>query len=394
MLINFQQINPDDFKISERNIKDVGKVFLITPTFAKHSWSKEEYPLRSLLCLPDGKIVSSGFMKFFNYGEKPSQDELLRDSILKGTSWYTEKMDGSLVIRSVINGKVNIRTRGSHTMEDGFFEPINKLISEKYPNLLDPSKDAQYSILFEYTSPENKVVVSYQESSLTVLGMMDLNDFPPKFVSSPEILKRLESDYGTQAVKFFKLPDSLEEIIKEIRNWRGIEGVVVWSRLDDGSLMLTKIKSSEYIRIHALKFQFSEEKLIQYFWYQNIKSVEELKDEFFKLGVDWESISFIEPIFFNYLELKNKYSQIILEFLEKIDSNQISLLESKKEKVFKLQELSEENKFLFSVGIQYLNGSLNVEDVIASQILGISLRSLENHKKTSDFSIKKLQLKE
>ncbi len=162
-MINFDEINRDEFQISKRFLKEIGEVILITPSFEKHKWTPSELHLRSLLCTPDGKICSSGFQKFKNLGEDPEVDLLVKQSILEGKSWFTSKMDGSLVIRSVINGKVHFRTRGSHTLGEGFIGPIMKMVQERYPKLLDPNLDARYSILFEYTSPENKIVVDYAQ---------------------------------------------------------------------------------------------------------------------------------------------------------------------------------------------------------------------------------------
>jgi len=237
MRINFSTINLDDFRVSNREHEDIGPVVMITPTFTKHSWSPDEFHLRSLMCREDGEVISSGFGKFQNYSENPELDKITDKAILSGEAWFAEKMDGSLLIRSVIDGKVHLRTRGSHTLGEGFKEPIEELISKKYPNLMDPTKDSRYSILFEYTSPDNLVVLQYEEPQLTVLGLVDLTADPVEFYSDPKLVQNLEADYGTPAVKFHDLKGDVDNIIEEIDGWRGSEmAVYIWQKLRQQSI--------------------------------------------------------------------------------------------------------------------------------------------------------------
>ena len=379
MYIQFDKINRNDFQVSERELEGVGKVILITPTFTKHKWSDEDRHFRSLLCLPDGKVVSSGFFKFHNHGEAPELDRITEQAILNGTAWFTNKEDGSLLIRSVINGRVVFRTRGSHTMEDKFSEPIMKLIEEKYPVLLDPTIDARYSVLFEYTSPDNLIVVQYDEPKLTVLGLMDLTGDPyPEFVSDPDILSMLEASYGTPAVKFYHLPNSLPEIIDQVRGWKGKEGIVVWCRLPNGKLHLSKIKADEYKRLHALKFQLSDEKIRQLCWYKNITTLDQLKAEFFRLGVDWEAVTFVEPIFNAFISKKEKVTQQVQALIARIQEEDVENFPTRKDKARRIEELSEGNRRMFAVGIHYVMTDHDVQNHIDAMTLDVSINQLRN----------------
>ena len=382
-MIDFNEIDKNDFQISERHLEGVGKVILITPTFTKHKYTDADRHLRSLLCLPDGKVISSGFHKAHNYGEVPELDRITEMSILNETALFTEKADGSLLIRSVINGKVHLRTRGSHTMDDKFGPAIMNLIEEKYPKLLDATIDTRYSVLFEYVSPNNLIVIPYEKTELIVLGLMDLSSPIPEFVSDPDILSMLEASYGTPAVKFYHLPNSLPEIIDQVRGWKGKEGIVVWCRLPNGKMHLSKIKASEYIRIHSLKFQLTKEKVQHLVWFKDITTLDQLKAEFFRLGVDWEAVSFVEAIFNEYLRRKSEVELDVAGMIARIISEDVENLPTRKDKALKVQELAGSNRRLFQVGIHYVMESHDIQQFIDAMTLELSVAQLKNARKNA-----------
>lgn len=380
MRINFEEINRDDFQVSAKDLSGFGPVVLIGPSFTKHRWSDTDRHLRSLLCRPDGEIISSGFPKFHNHGEVLELDQITQDAILSGQAWFTEKMDGSLLIRSVIDGKVHFRTRGSPSMEEKFSEPIMRLVGEKYPKLLDPAFDKRYSVLFEYTSPENLIVIQYEDIKLTVLGLMDLSASPPEFVSDPNLLRDLESFYGTPAVKFHELSGDLSEVIEQVRSWKGKEGIVAWCRLADGKLHMSKIKASEYIRIHSLKFQLTNTRLFQFCWYRDITSLDQLKSEMFKLGVDFEAVAFIQPVFEDYLQRKEESIQAVQDWIALLDTHNLREA-TRKDAALKMRELSAGKTVLFNVGVEYIFGSGNLQKYIDAMTMGITVNQIPNFRK-------------
>ncbi len=218
---------------------------------------------------------------------------------------------------------------------------------------------------------------------------MDLSAFPPEFMGSPKLIQDLENTYGTPGVKFHDLPGDLSEITEQIKSWKGAEGIVVWTQLENGQLHLTKIKAAEYIRIHSLKFQLSDEKVRQMCWYKNIDTLEKLKTEFYRLGVDWEAISFILPVFETFLERKQEVEFKTKTFLEEISRRNVSALPDRKQKVFALQDLCQNEKRLFNIGIDYvINSDLEkVQEGIDAWILDISSKALKNFRKdASEFA--------
>jgi RNA ligase len=377
MHLDISEIDQEQFYVSERFIPSIGKVYLITPKQSKHSWNNKELHLRSLLLDANFRVCSSGFGKFFNYGEKPELDALTEQAIQTGNTIFTEKADGSLIIRSVINGQVHFRTRGSHVLADEFAIPVMELVNRRYPRLLDPNLDVRYSLLFEFTSPNNKIILGYQEPELTALGAMDLSASPPEFVSCPEAI---QDTYGTPAVAFHKLQGSLFEVIEQVRSWKDSEGIVVWCQLPNGQLHLAKIKTTEYIRLHGLKYHFSAEKCRQFFWYKDISSEQQLQDALFSLGIDWEFAQFILPDLNEYIAHSNKIRQEVSDLIELIKLNGVNALPTRKEKALMIKELTAENTKLFNIGIQYAVGE-DIQNHVDALILGVGLNSVKNYRK-------------
>ena len=290
-------------------------------------------------------------------------------------------MDGSLIIRSVIKGEVNFRTRGSHHLADDFVGPVMSLVKDKYPKLLDPTTDTRYSILFEYTAPDNRIVLEYNESRLTVLGMIDLSGVIPEVHTSPELVLKLEEDYGTPAVKFHNLGESIEDVLDGVRTWKGSEGVVVWCTLPNGKMHFAKIKAAEYIRIHSLKFHLTHDKVIMFCYIKEIDSLEKLQNEMHELGVDWEAVSFVESYFNEYIERKLLIEPKVADFIREIEEKGVSELPNRKEKAITLQNMTGNDRGLFNIGIQYVLGNKSVvKPGTDALILGISMKRLENYK--------------
>ena len=75
MHINISEINLENFYVNHREIDGIGPVVLVIPRKDFFDWDLDSLHLRSVLCRPDGEVISAGFPKFFNFGEKESHDD-------------------------------------------------------------------------------------------------------------------------------------------------------------------------------------------------------------------------------------------------------------------------------------------------------------------------------
>jgi hypothetical protein len=127
--------------------------YLIIPNIDA-KWTKHNLHMRSLIVRgSDFEVLSSGFPKFFNAGEKPDaypDPEKHKDWIINS------KIDGSLLIADYVNDQFSMRTRGtaSYVTQDNAADFEQLLI--KYPFVLNALKENQdLSFLFEIVTPNN-----------------------------------------------------------------------------------------------------------------------------------------------------------------------------------------------------------------------------------------------
>src|SRR4051812_24434066 len=104
----YHELDPEQFNFKEGVVAGEECV-LITPKDITCKWTHENQHYRSVIVLKSsGEVISRGFSKFVNWGEKP-------DFQPWDMSWPIDarhKLDGSLLIVSKYKGEFIIRTRG------------------------------------------------------------------------------------------------------------------------------------------------------------------------------------------------------------------------------------------------------------------------------------------
>lgn len=236
--------DPEQFNFKECEIGG-DKCWLITPKDMSTSWDDENARFRSCIVRQsDNFVVSQGFGKFTNFGEKPLFQPW-------DNSWKIEarhKLDGSLLIVSKYKGELIIRTRGTvdaRQMANG--HEIDLLI-KKYPEAFNCGfyNTFDYTYLFEWTTPSNIIVLrEHDEPTLTLVGMV--NNISSYYVDQ-KCLDIYAVSMGVNRPQKYEY-DSIEECIMDVAAWKGKEGVVLYS--PDGQT-LKKIKADEYCELHKL----------------------------------------------------------------------------------------------------------------------------------------------
>lgn len=369
MKLDLATINRDDFDIVPGRAAGL-PVFLVRPRPSKHTWTDADRHLRSLLLADDGEILSSGFPKFHNFGEDPERDAVTAAAIAEGAVLFTEKLDGSLIIRDVIGGQVHFRTRGNFDL--GEFEPlVIPVIRDRYPRLLDPSLCPAASLLMEFTSPDARVVLRYETADLAHLGyMLKHADRLPELI--PVLLYTVA---GLPRVRSYPLARDAAEVAAQVRGWRDAEGIVAWC---GGSLdaLLTKFKSDHYLQIHALKFALSDERLRLFCVRNGIETAGALRDGLQALGLDWEAVQFVLPAFEAHMDGLTLTRLRVRRFLYAAAEAGIFDLADRGAKARALQAMTADGSEwagLFHVGIMHATGqAAKVDELVYSMALGMT----------------------
>lgn len=294
---------------------------LIVPIHQAVEWHGKMVWYRSRVEHDDGRIVSMGFPKFFNLGERQDDKGAVRRACEKdGQIRYTDKRDGSLIIRSVFDGKVIVRTRGSFSI--GLDKKCEEQLFECAPkNFLDSSWGANYSILYEFTSPDNTIVVPYKSPNLTCLGAVH-HEYDPILLSSTET-SALFPDAAIDWVNWTEATvDSIQDIIDLVEMYAGMpsdnpeerhverhpEGIV----LEIGGRRV-KVKNSDYLNKHRLKYYLKDKELRYLCLQHGIQTSDQFDELTQVLKVDWEVAQVLQERFEQYVaELsacKNKLAE-------------------------------------------------------------------------------------
>lgn len=243
--------------------------WLITPEIDA-KWNKNNLFYRSLIVDREGNVLSSGWPKFFNYGEKPEcypEPENFND-------WKIEdKIDGSLLIADYVNDQFSMRTRGTVSYSSQKNAEDFELLPKKYPKVIEFLKENTHiSLLFEIVTPNNVIVVRSKQIDFYLIGAINKNEMC--VVSSSDLTNIWRKIGGMSTPQSYNFLDTndLSKISECIKHWKGKEGIVV--SYNNGQNRI-KFKSDWYCFIHRVKSQLnSTDNLIDFYIEKEIPSAE------------------------------------------------------------------------------------------------------------------------
>jgi len=195
---------------------------------------------------PNGTIAARPFHKFFNIGEKeetqPNKIDLSKHHVIQ------QKLDGSMVHPchlGFIGDKLVWMTKMGIT-------DISKDVSEfveEHPYYKDFAKLCyvnNWTPIFEWCSPNNQIVIRYENPSLTLLAVRHN-------VTGEYLEERLKLEFDSFEIPYvgmikekFNDTNSLIEYTRPLENQ---EGFVI--KFDDG--YRAKIKADLYVKIHKAR---------------------------------------------------------------------------------------------------------------------------------------------
>lgn len=192
---------------------------------------------RGIIFYPDGRLMSRPFHKFFNVNER---EETLSEKIdLRKPHHVLEKMDGSMIRPLIVNGELRLGTKMGVT---DIALAAHLLLTENQAKLLRLNVERfQFTPLFEYIAPSNKIVINYEDAKLVYLGSRDNVD--GGYFFDPTIMDEFET------VPVHKVnAENMDAFVQVAREKIGREGDVI--RFTDGHML--KIKNDWYVRLHKL----------------------------------------------------------------------------------------------------------------------------------------------
>ncbi len=205
-----------------------------------------------------GDLVSRPFHKFFNVGEREDMDLMAID--WTADHLVQDKVDGSMI--RPIPTEAGLRWGTKMGITDTAMLAETWLVGQnKYYAFVDQCMRTGFTPLFEYVSPENRIVVDYGGRDMTLLAMRDNHTG----FYMPYVLMKLEAEkFGIPVVKVFDpVAGNPEHFLASVKDSDDLdEGVVIW--WGSGA---AKIKTETYTILHRVKEAGRTERtLIQAIW--------------------------------------------------------------------------------------------------------------------------------
>lgn len=317
-------------------------------------WNDSTIWFRSRIEDKDDRTVSQGFGKFFNLGQGPDGLRVTTEDVVAAIRGgrkvvATLKHDGSCLIRSVHNGKVIFRTRGSFS-----FEHHEKATEElagftaKYPKLLDVEWQKDKSLLFEWVTPLNQIVVKYEKAELHLIGGVHHGHrhiTHLRYLLSTE-LATIAEESGIPLVHQFEITSVADwfNLYHAILKDREIEGYVL--RLHDEQ-RLVKVKSELYLAKHSLKSQLSFRKLVE-LWLASADKSSELIVKQLEALYDEEVVMWALPYIIRLQEAIDVWEKTKREINLLVIARQGV---SRKDFAIEMQQRFEQDRFMFGLAM-------------------------------------------
>ncbi len=205
---------------------------------------------RGIKFAADGSVLARPLHKFFNVNEREDTQAHVLDFSAPHT--VMEKLDGSMIHPAIVDGELCFMTRMGRT--DVARKAERHLTPELRRSIL--TLRGRATPIFEFTAPDNRIVVSYPESKLTLLAIRlnETGSYYPRTVLSDWAI-----DMNVPLVPIHDPQHATgADFVAYARAVTGIEGFVV--RFENG--LWVKAKGDDYVLKHKAKDSILQEKNI------------------------------------------------------------------------------------------------------------------------------------
>jgi RNA ligase len=199
----------------------------------------------------DGSVLARPLHKFMNIGQTPDTQPDKID--FSQPHVIMDKLDGSMIHPAIVNGEVVFMTRMGRT---DVARKAERHLTDHVETACRAMLNNHITPIFEWTAPDNRIVVRYDDSSLTLLAVRHNYSGSYRDEQSAAIWAR---DMGVPLVRHHNpRHTSAADFLAYARAIQGAEGFVV--RFDSG--LWVKAKGDDYVLKHRAKDSILQEKNI------------------------------------------------------------------------------------------------------------------------------------
>ena len=335
MKIDIDKVDRTQFMVHHFHSLNGEIVHLIQPKNIGVKWTQDNKHMRSVVVNYEGEVISASLPKFTNWGENP--DNFPVPNSLKNAT-VVEKLDGSTLIVSKYNGQYILRTRGTvdaSTMANGFeLELFKSTILSK---LQDNNDTWNYSIIWEWLSPINKIVLSYGDEPMwKLIGFIDHTDYS---LATQDVLDVMAKKYDLLRPEIYTFTD-ITDMLQIVDKWQDREGVCLYSK---NGQTIHKIKSAIYLIKHRFKSEATLENTLDLYFSYDKPSYQEFESKLTET-FDYECFEMVRGYASQICDASKEVNKIVDGFKSFID-NQLKVLSTRKEQAQKvISSYSESNR--------------------------------------------------
>lgn len=263
------------------------------------------------------RLVSRTPHKFFNLSENPLSD-FGRYSISE-IETIMDKRDGSLISTwTDTSGKLRFKSKTSITSDVCI--AATKFLRTKpdlYEKLLQYDNNG-WTVNLEFTSPNYRIVLPYEEENLTVLSIRnrESGDYMPVNQYYNDFIGYVVEHFPARCMTHFSKSESINQYALRMKDDTGYEGDVV--KLKDGDYF--KLKTDWYCSLHYKKENINTPRRL----FECV--VNEASDDLRQMfASDKMSLKKIEEFEYKYQPLYNSMIKICEQFV--LDNKHLAVLD-------------------------------------------------------------------
>lgn len=200
---------------------------------------------RGIVFDSNGDCISRPFNKFFNVGER--EDTLVQN--LPELTEVLEKRDGSMIVPVLVGGKVAWKTKKSFYSDVAVEASLN--VTDEMSDFVNEMLGLDMTPIFEYTSPNNRIVLDYGDRPEFVLLSIRHNQ-DGTYTPHP-FLKDAQYTWNIKVIEKHDL--TLQDCIEQSKTLENFEG---WVLCNPATGFYVKQKTDWYLRQHRVNTDLRE----------------------------------------------------------------------------------------------------------------------------------------
>ncbi|MEX0283664.1 MAG: RNA ligase [Paracoccaceae bacterium] len=194
----------------------------------------------------EGRLIARPFHKFFNLGERQAAQEEPWDR----PHLILDKLDGSMVHPAMVGGELTLMTRMGVSAQS---RQALAMAGHAERALCVDMMAAGYTPVFEFTAPDNRIVVAYDQARLTLLAIRHMRT--GAYMPHDEVAA-VAARHGVALIGSHGSVADANTFWKGTRALPDIEGYVI--AFDDGHRL--KIKTDAFVLRHKALSGLAHEK--------------------------------------------------------------------------------------------------------------------------------------